>query len=158
VRYNDDITAIDFSIFDAVVLSPGPGLPKTSGQLISFLKNTLGKLPILGVCLGMQALAEQLGGSLYNQNLVKHGLQERITLVETTLFEGMGRHMEVGLYHSWAVRDDGNYAVTALSKSGVIMGIENKKMQAYGVQFHPESIMTPRGIEVIQNFLKCVKT
>lgn len=156
VCYNDSIPTQVLELFDAVVLSPGPGLPEESGDLLLFIDRFLGQLPMLGVCLGMQALALQLGGEIYNQKMVKHGLQESISVEKSTLFSTREESFEVGLYHSWAVREDDNYEVTAKSLSGVIMAIENREKRCYGVQFHPESIMTPRGKEVLQNFLKMV--
>ena len=156
VCYNDAIPIEMFESFDAVVLSPGPGLPNESGDLMPFIEQYLGKIPMLGVCLGMQALALELGGKIYNQDVVKHGLQEQISVEESGLFQASETAFEVGLYHSWAVHPSDNYRVIATSKSGIVMAIENVSKRCYGVQFHPESIMTPRGKEVLKNFLETV--
>ncbi|GAB5418950.1 MAG: aminodeoxychorismate/anthranilate synthase component II [Crocinitomicaceae bacterium] len=153
VCFNDAIPANILGSFDGVVLSPGPGLPEQSGQLMSFLKNNIGAVPILGVCLGMQALALQSGGTLFNQKIVKHGVQEEIEVLESALFSQNDSAYQVGLYHSWAV-SEGDYRVTARTRDGVIMAMENEVKRFYAVQFHPESIMTPKGKEVLSNFLK----
>jgi anthranilate synthase component 2 len=142
--------------YDGVVLSPGPGLPETSGALVPFVNKYLGKIPILGVCLGMQALAIELGGELYNQDIVKHGVQEAIAVRKSTLFRKSDENFLVGLYHSWAITD-GDYQITSVAKSGAAMSLENKLKRCYGVQFHPESIMTPKGKEVLLNFLGTVE-
>jgi anthranilate synthase component 2 len=154
VIMNDEIELKTLHEYDKVVLSPGPGLPSESGSLKEVVKVLKGKVPILGVCLGMQAIAEEMSGRLYNQKLVKHGVSESIQIFNSRIFEGLANRIQVGLYHSWAIDDSGDYSVTALSDSGVVMAIENKENQLYGVQFHPESIMTPDGKEIINNFLR----
>lgn len=140
--------------YDKIVLSPGPGLPNEAGCLMDVLEQADGKVPVLGVCLGMQAIGIHLGGGIYNQEIVKHGVQEEIECKDSVLFSGMPNRMEVGLYHSWAVKEHTNYEVTARSESGILMGIENKDRKLYGVQFHPESVMTPNGMNILKNFLK----
>lgn len=153
VCFNDAIPENDWLAFDAVVLSPGPGLPEESGGLMPFLQVVLGKKPVLGVCLGMQALAIELGGTLFNQKQVKHGIQEQIIITQSPIFTGLPNKIEVGLYHSWGVTECESYQIIARSKTGIAMAIENKERQCYGVQFHPESIMTPQGMQILQNFL-----
>lgn len=155
VCYNDAIPVKVEGLFDGVVVSPGPGLPEDSGQLMSFLKEHQEKLPILGVCLGMQALAQVNGGELYNQEVVKHGLQESIQVEKGVLFDTDDDAFLVGLYHSWAITE-GDYIVKGCSSANVIMAIENVEKRFFGVQFHPESIMTPNGKKVLENFLKIV--
>lgn len=150
---NDEFN-LDFSPFSHIVLSPGPGLPKEAGVLMDVLKFADGKIPVLGVCLGMQGMAEYLGGKLYNQTEVKHGISEVVLVENSPLFLGVNSEFEVGLYHSWAVDNSGDYKVIGRSKSQVIMSIENRYRKMYGVQFHPESIMTQNGKEILQNFLK----
>jgi anthranilate synthase component 2 len=132
-------------------LSPGPGLPDEAGDLMSFLADSAGRIPIFGVCLGMQAMAIYLGGELYNQESVKHGVQITVDCTESVLFGHSS--IEVGLYHSWAIREGGDYVVTAKSKDNVIMAIENMDRLMFGVQFHPESIMTPEGFQIIRKFI-----
>lgn len=140
--------------FDKIVLSPGPGLPDQAGIMMELIAEVDGKIPILGVCLGMQAIAEHLGGEIYNQEKVKHGVQENINCEDSILFDGLPNNIEVGLYHSWAVREHSKYTVTAKSDAGVIMAIENPEKKLFGVQFHPESVMTPEGRRILSNFLK----
>lgn len=157
ICYNNEIPDKIQENYDAIVLSPGPGLPEESGGLNALLRTYLGKIPILGVCLGGQALAVELGGTLFNQKVVKHGVQELISVEKGVLFSTNDQVYKVGLYHSWAISNDGNYQVTATSKEGIVMALENKELQCFGVQFHPESIMTPGGKEVLRNFLEEVE-
>ena len=151
-RY-DELVAQDFLELNAIVLSPGPGLPKEKQGLSDILTENIGKIPILGVCLGMQALVEHLGGSLENQQQVKHGVSELIqTQSNSLLFKNLPTQFEVGLYHSWMVKCPEDW-ITARSMNGVPMAIELPALKVFGVQFHPESIMTPQGKRILQNFL-----
>lgn len=143
----------DLTSFSHIVLSPGPGLPKDAGCMPEIIRQSAGKIPILGVCLGMQAIGEFLGGKLYNLPNVKHGVQEEIQVEKSILFPGMEKAIQVGLYHSWAVDEKGNYRVTARSNSGVVMALESDVQKMFGVQFHPESIMTDYGKEILSNFI-----
>lgn len=138
-----------------IVLSPGPGLPGSSGALMDCIAHYSGKKPILGVCLGHQALAEYNGGSLFNLDHVRHGKQKKIDILsEGVLFRGLTKDLSVGLYHSWAVRDvPESFKLTALDEDGVVMGMENERDGSFGVQFHPESVMCPGGIDLLANFL-----
>jgi anthranilate synthase component 2 len=155
-RY-DQIEPSDFFNLAAIVLSPGPGLPSEKQGLSEILTRNVGKLPIFGVCLGMQALVEHMGGSLENQKKVKHGVQETILLrSHQGLFSKLPQQIEVGLYHSWRVVCP-NAWITASSQSGVPMAIERPEMMVYGVQFHPESIMTPEGKAILRNFMEIVR-
>jgi len=156
VCFNNGIPTQISANYDAIVLSPGPGLPEESNGLNSLIKESLGKVPMLGVCLGMQALGMELGGTLFNQKVVKHGVQESISVKEGVLFSSSDEAYKVGLYHSWAVSREGDYQVTASSKEGIAMALENEERKCFGVQFHPESIMTPGGKEVLRNFLLAV--
>jgi anthranilate synthase component 2 len=149
----NNVENLEWNKYDKIVLSPGPGLPANAGIMLSLIDQVNGKIPILGVCLGMQAIAQHLGGEIYNQEHVKHGVQETIECGESILFSGLAEKMEVGLYHSWAVKEHLAYTVTSQSASGVIMAIENTDQQLYGVQFHPESVMTPHGMKILENFL-----
>jgi anthranilate synthase component 2 len=151
-RY-DELVAQDFLQLNAIILSPGPGLPKEKQGLSKMLSENVGKIPILGVCLGMQALVEHLGGSLENQQQVKHGVSEQIqTQGNSLLFKDLPAQFEVGLYHSWMVNCSEDW-ITARSMNGVPMAIELPALKVFGVQFHPESIMTPQGKRILQNFL-----
>jgi len=150
----NDVEIEDHLIYDGVVLSPGPGVPGESNGMMALIQRLDGEIPILGVCLGMQAIAVHLGGELFNQNEVKHGVEEIINVYDSPLFYGIGSELNVGLYHSWAVVDGvGSFEITARSSNGLVMGIQNTSKMMYGVQFHPESIMTSGGNEIIQNFL-----
>jgi anthranilate synthase component 2 len=148
--------------YQAVVLSPGPGLPPQAGKLMKVVAEAFDKnIPVLGVCLGMQALAIHAGDSVYNQEIVKHGLAEEIYLVEndSLFYTGIPERFEVGLYHSWAVRlENGSpFIATAYSESDVLMSMELPEKKVYAVQFHPESILTPNGLQMIRNFTEIVK-
>ena len=143
--------------YQALIISPGPGLPNEAGVLMSVIKVALRiNIPVLGVCLGMQAIAEHFGGNLYNQDLVKHGISEWITITseDAVLFQGLDIRQQVGLYHSWAVEisETGDLQATSFSDSGVLMSLQHRKLPVHGVQFHPESIMTTPGKEMIRNF------
>ncbi|MDR0801189.1 aminodeoxychorismate/anthranilate synthase component II [Fluviicola sp.] len=147
---------------DALVLSPGPGLPKQAGKLMQILELGLKQqIPILGVCLGMQALALHFEDELYNQRLVKHGVAEsaRRTDAESLFYKGIPETFEVGLYHSWAVhlQENSPFLATAYSENEVLMSMEIADKKVYGVQFHPESILTPHGLQMIGNFVEIVK-
>ena len=141
-----------------IVLSPGPGLPNEAGRLEEITKYFLGRVPVFGVCLGMQAIAENIGGTLHNQSEIKHGVQERIILRDSILYKSLPREINVGLYHSWAVNIEGvvNAKVTSVSDSGVVMSFENFDKKFYGVQFHPESILTTCGMEIVKNFIEII--
>lgn len=138
-----------------IVLSPGPGLPDQSGSLMDCLHYFHGKLPILGVCLGHQAIALLKGQSLYNLPSVRHGQQLRVSVLQShQLFQGIPSQFEAGFYHSWAVQfQSSSSAVTAVDQEGVVMALEYPDEQLYGVQFHPESIMCPEGMAILRNFL-----
>jgi anthranilate synthase component 2 len=155
VKRNDEMNLQEIADFDKIVLSPGPGLPKDAGNMPELLNMYIGKKPILGVCLGMQAIAEHFGGELYNQKVVRHGITTEIkSFPENTLFQNLPSRITVGLYHSWAVRHlPEEIKVTAMSSENVIMAIEHKTLPIYGVQFHPESILTEYGREVLMNFV-----
>jgi anthranilate synthase component 2 len=142
--------------FDAIVFSPGPGLPKETFSMFNVLKHYAGKKKILGICLGMQGIAEYFENELYNQVQVKHGISEKISISNsTTLFKNLPSEFQVGLYHSWAVtiNSASEMQQIALSENNVIMAIQHASKPIYGVQFHPESILTDNGKEIFKNFL-----
>ncbi|MDG1253477.1 MAG: aminodeoxychorismate/anthranilate synthase component II [Schleiferiaceae bacterium] len=154
---NDDPQALDHLEYaDALIFSPGPGMPEDAGCLMEATHRFVGQKPILGVCLGMQALGLHFGGQLYHAGAPQHGVVRSISWVaeHSKLFHGIPAPIEVGLYHSWAVRaeDLGSSQVASLS-NGVPMAAEWPAEQAYGVQFHPESIMTPSGDLLLQNWI-----
>ena len=150
--------ALDFDTLEKyshIVLSPGPGLPSDAGCLMPLIKSQIGKKPILGVCLGMQALALHLGDELYNLSQVRHGIaMTSRKLKPSLLLNGVNDEFKVGLYHSWAILGKSkNFDITSVSADHVIMSIENLALKCFGVQFHPESIMTPQGKLILENFL-----
>lgn len=155
VLRNDEVSLERIIDYDKIVLSPGPGMPADAGMMPELITMYTGKTPILGVCLGMQGIAEYFGGRLYNQTVVRHGVSTIITTTEESLlFRELPRQFEVGLYHSWAVTDLPNsLRVSATSQEEVIMAIECADQRIYGVQFHPESILTQCGKEILRNFV-----
>jgi anthranilate synthase component II len=155
---NDQFTLEDAEKYDKIILSPGPGIPEEAGDLIPLINRYRGRKPILGVCLGQQAIAVAEGGKLINLDEVYHGVatQMRVTTPETTLFRSLETGFFAGRYHSWVVDEKtlpGKYKVTARDENGQVMAIENREERIYGVQFHPESIMTDCGADIMRNFL-----
>ena len=151
-----DITIIHD--FDCVVLSPGPGLPSEKKNIFSIIKLCRNSIPILGICLGMQAISEVLGGVLVNQNEVMHGRMVQVDVLKKgVLFKDLPEKINVGLYHSWKVEGLEEQFITAKSDTGVTMAIESIDEYLFGVQFHPESILTEHGEQVLANFIQFVK-
>lgn len=157
VARNDGISVDEAATFDRIVLSPGPGLPSEAGIMPELVERLMPTHPILGICLGMQAIAEACGGSLFNQPNVRHGVAVSCIpeLPTAPFFRGIDVPLEVGLYHSWAV-DEGSLPkelrVTARSAEGVIMALRHESFPTCGVQFHPESVLTPSGARMIRNW------
>lgn len=154
---NDKIALADVAKYDKIILSPGPGIPSEAGLLLPLIKEYAAKKPILGVCLGHQAIGEAFGANLVNLEDVYHGISTKIeVLSEDALFYGVDHHLEVGRYHSWIVDSDGLpdcFEVTAIDNSGKIMAMRHKEHDVHGVQFHPESVLTPQGATIVKNFL-----
>jgi anthranilate synthase component 2 len=153
---NNEIEVSYISDYDKIILSPGPGLPLNSGILCSLISTYYKEKSIFGVCLGMQAIAEVLGGDLYNLAEPLHGVSTIIKHTSNSLLKGIPHQFKVGRYHSWAVDKKGlpsDLKVTAVDEYGVIMALEHSKYNISGVQFHPESILTDFGKEIIINFL-----
>ena len=155
---NDEITLEEIGKYDKIILSPGPGIPEEAGILLDLIKEYAPTKSILGVCLGQQAIAEAFGGSLINLSEIFHGVATSADFVknDVKLFKNLSSGMEVGRYHSWAVNPDGfpeDLEITAVDKDGMIMALQHKKYDVHGVQFHPESILTPDGEIIIKNFL-----
>ena len=159
---NDKITADECLEYDAIILSPGPGIPKDAGNLVSIIATCAGKVPILGVCLGHQAIAEYLGGELRMLNTVYHGIQSTVKVKEgiNVLFNNMPQSFKAGRYHSWEVvlAKNETYDITALAEDDCVMAIQSLAQKLYGIQFHPESILTPLGDSIVYNFLRISKT
>ena len=151
---NDGLDLSTLFYFDKLVLSPGPGLPKEKENIFELLKQFNGKIPILGICLGMQAIGEFMGGNLQNQSIVKHGIAENVTISNSNyLFKNLPNIIQVGLYHSWEIVDIAAENTSSFSQNNVIMSIEFPEQKLYGVQFHPESILTENGLQLLSNFL-----
>lgn len=152
---NDQFDIDAIGKYDRLVISPGPGIPQESGILMELIQRAYGKLPILGVCMGMQALALHSGFELYNMESPLHGLMRDIEVKDGVLFRNLPAVMPVGLYHSWAVKssDVEGWTITAHTANNIVMAIENPTQRAFGVQFHPESVMTKYGRDIVRNFL-----
>lgn len=157
VKRNDELTTDKISEYDKIILSPGPGLPSETHLMFEIIRSFGERKPILGVCLGMQGIAEFYGGELQNQERVKHGVQVVMrTEPGAVLYKGLPPEFNVGLYHSWCVEEHSLpdvFSITGRSVENVIMSIEHKELPVYGVQFHPESVMTEHGLCIIRNFL-----
>ena len=151
---------LDFGAIGAygkIIISPGPGIPSEAGQLPEFLRRFAEKKPILGICLGHQALGEYFGARLTNLDNVYHGISSPIDIVAGDyMFDGVENGAQVGRYHSWAVDKAGFpdcLEVTALSPDGCIMAMRHRSLDIRGLQFHPESIMTPSGLQMLRNWI-----
>ena len=160
---NDAIDIERVADYDVVVLSPGPGVPKDAGIMPELIKKYAGTKPILGVCLGHQAIGEAFGGELENLTEVYHGVETpvKVTTQKSVLFKDLPEEMQVGRYHSWAVKTDNLpdcFEVTSVDTNGAIMSMRHKEHEVYGIQFHPESVMTPEGKQMLRNFLEHCKT
>lgn len=159
VRRNDETTIEEVATYDHIILSPGPGLPDEAGLLKEIIE-TLGPThKIFGVCLGLQAIGEVYGASLKNLDQVFHGIQSEFvkTENESIIFQGISQKFQAGRYHSWVVDQNtitDDLIITAIGEYGEIMAAEHKVYNVYGVQFHPESIMTPEGSKMVENFLR----
>ena len=155
---NDKISIEAIGKYDKVLLSPGPGIPKEAGILMEVIAKQYMNLPILGVCLGHQAIGEVFGGTLANLEKVHHGVATEIeVLKEDYLFAGLPKSFKVGRYHSWVIESLGEqseFEVTAVDGEGEIMAIAHREYDIRGVQFHPESILTEYGEELMSNWLK----
>lgn len=156
---NDKIDLDDVERFDKIILSPGPGIPEEAGLLLPVIRRYAATKSILGVCLGHQAIGETFGAKLENLKEVCHGIQTPINILqpsEESLFQGLGREIPVGRYHSWVVSRE-NFPdcleITAESQERQIMALRHKVYNVHGIQFHPESVLTPQGKEIIKNFL-----
>lgn len=159
VARNDEVDVLSLSNYDALVLSPGPGLPKDAGILMDVVRTYSQVKPILGVCLGMQAIALHFGDCIENQKNVKHGVQESCDKVAPcALLNDVPDKFSVGLYHSWEVKlsNDSPLIPTSYSENGVLMSLRHKELPIYGVQFHPESILTPEGKSLLKNFINSI--
>ncbi len=158
VRRNDQITRDEISGFDKILLSPGPGLPSEAGLLKELIESFASTKSIFGVCLGQQAIGEVFGGKLINLDTVYHGVATEMEVVaHDVLFEGLPTRFKAGRYHSWVVDSHSFPAeleVTARDANGFVMALRHRKYDVRGVQFHPESILTEYGEQIIRNWLE----
>jgi anthranilate synthase component 2 len=158
VYRNDEFDIDEIAIFDKILLSPGPGIPDEAGLLKEVIRKYAPTKSILGVCLGQQAIGEVFGGTLSNLEKVYHGVATMIKTVvdDELLFEGLGNEFEVGRYHSWVV--DTNLPdvleATSFDENGQVMSLRHKTFDVRGVQFHPESVLTPNGKKILENWVK----
>ncbi len=159
VYRNDTISLADIDAYDTVIFSPGPGLPEQAGIMIDAIKQYAPQKKMLGVCLGHQAIGMAFGSKLQNLKKVYHGVQTPVKIMDTDdpVFKNIAPETEVGRYHSWVIAPttlSDELKVTAQSEDGQIMAVKHKKYPVWGLQFHPESIMTDEGKKMIQNFLE----
>ena len=158
VYRNDQFALNQLEPFDKIILSPGPGIPSEAGLLLDVIKAYAGKKPILGVCLGHQAIGEHFGGRLTNLSEVYHGVQTEGTQFGTDpIFAGLPKRIMMGRYHSWVVDRAGFpdcLEVTAVSDDGQIMALKHKNYDIHGIQFHPESVLTPEGRTMLGNWME----
>lgn len=179
VLRNDQFDLEDLEQYDKIILSPGPGIPEEAGLLLDVIRTYAGRKPILGVCLGEQAIGQVFGGKLTNLSDVFHGVQTDVflneesflneelrmkneeffsglTLEEDYIFDGLSAKFPVGRYHSWVVDAEGfpeALAITAISPEGQVMALKHREYDIHGIQFHPESVLTPDGKTIVKNWL-----
>ncbi|MFS4469451.1 anthranilate synthase component II [Maribacter sp. 2210JD10-5] len=159
VLRNDQLELEDLEGFDKIVLSPGPGIPEEAGLLKPIIEKYAATKSIFGVCLGQQAIAEVFGGTLVNLDQVYHGVATKINITkDDILFDGMLNEIEVGRYHSWVVHPDLPEVLEATSfdENGQIMSLRHRTFDVSAVQFHPESVLTPDGKKILENWLRAL--
>lgn len=159
VKRNDEIALNEVEVYDAIVLSPGPGLPSKAGIMPQLIREFAPTKKILGVCLGHQAIGEAFGAQLKNLNKVHHGVAIPIQITDSKepLFKNIPSEIETGRYHSWVIDKEtipSDLQVTAIDTKGEVMAIRHKHYNVCGVQFHPESLLTPNGLQVIENWIR----
>lgn len=154
---NNKLTLDDVEPFDKIVLSPGPGIPDEAGLLKPIIERYAPTKSILGVCLGQQAIGEVFGGSLINLDNVYHGVATKVTICvdDEPLFNGMEKEIEVGRYHSWVVNPDlpSVLEATSFDENGQVMSLRHREYDVRGVQYHPESVLTPNGKQILKNWV-----
>ncbi len=160
VLRNDKFELEELEKYDKIILSPGPGIPEEAGLLLEVIRTYAGRKPILGVCLGEQAIGQAFGGKLTNLSEVFHGIQTTVKIKNKDyIFSGLPTEIPVGRYHSWVVDTDGfpeELVITAISSEGQIMALKHREYDVHGIQFHPESVLTPDGKQIVGNWLKGV--
>jgi len=155
---NDEISIDEAGAYDKILLSPGPGVPADAGICIELIKYYASTKSILGICLGHQAIGEAFGGKILNLDSVYHGVSTPIVIsdVNDPLFENIPSPLKAGRYHSWVVSEDelpACLAITCVDENGLIMGLSHKTFDVRGLQFHPESVLTEHGLEIIKNWI-----
>jgi len=157
VYRNDQFDLPMLDQYDKIILSPGPGIPSEAGLMPEVIKKYAGRKPMLGVCLGHQAIGEAFGAALENLSEVFHGVAtEGTQFGNDYIFNGLGKRFTMGRYHSWVVSKEGFpdcLEITAESDEGQIMGLRHRSYDIHGIQFHPESVLTPEGSVIVKNFL-----
>ena len=173
VLRNDQFRLEELEQYDKIILSPGPGIPEEAGLLLDVIRTYAGRKPILGVCLGEQAIGQVFGGKLINLSDVFHGVQTAVFLNEELrmkneefqrdggvgtdyIFDGLSDEILVGRYHSWVVSTENfpeDLAITAISPEGQVMALKHRRYDIHGIQFHPESVLTPDGKTIVRNWL-----
>jgi anthranilate synthase component 2 len=160
---NNELPMEKVKEYDKIILSPGPGIPSEAGMLLPLIKEYAASKSILGVCLGHQAIGEAFGGTLTNLTTVYHGVATGVTVrseklgVRSKLFDGLPDSIEVGRYHSWVIDEKnfpGELEITARDANNYIMALQHTRFDVQGVQFHPESVLTPDGEKMIRNWLQ----
>jgi anthranilate synthase component 2 len=155
---NDEIPLEKVKEYDKIILSPGPGIPEEAGLLLPLIKEYAASKSILGVCLGHQAIGEAFGGKLVNLSTVYHGVAMPCTFIKPSpLFKGLPETIDVGRYHSWVVSEEGfpgELEITAVDEHQYIMALQHKNLDVQGVQFHPESVLTPLGETILRNWIQ----
>ena len=159
VLRNDQFHLDEVEEYDKILLSPGPGIPDEAGLLKDVITKYASSKSILGVCLGQQAIGEVFGGSIENLSEVFHGVATNATILvkDEPLFNGLGKEIEVGRYHSWVVATENfpeTLEVTSVDENGQIMSLRHRTLDVRGVQFHPESVLTPKGKQIIKNWVE----
>lgn len=160
VLRNDKFELEELEKYDKIILSPGPGIPEEAGLLLEVIRTYAGRKPILGVCLGEQAIGQAFGGKLTNLSEVFHGIQTNVKIKNKDyIFSGLPTEIPVGRYHSWVVDTEGfpeELVITAISSEGQIMALKHREYDVHSIQFHPESVLTPDGKQIVGNWLKGV--
>ena len=161
VKRNDEIPLEDVKAYDKIILSPGPGIPVEAGLLLPLIREYASSKSLLGVCLGHQAIGEAFGGTLTNLSTVYHGvstpIRQNAAGTVSPLFRDLPTEINVGRYHSWVVDQQGfpdDLEITATDELDFIMALQHRRFDVQGVQFHPESVLTPEGETIIRNWLK----
>ena len=159
---NDEITLEDINIYDMIMLSPGPGIPNEAGILKEIIRSYAGKKPIFGICLGLQAIVEVFWGSISNMDQVFHGVATsmKVTKPEAVIFHGIEEKFQAARYHSWIASNDdfpNELEITSEDEEGGIMAIRHRDFPISAVQFHPESILTEVGEQLVKNFIDANK-